>query len=119
MKQLNPKSIPGCRFLIIFSIQCRSTAVFYLKIDASGDIEVDPHHLVEDTGLVLGDAFKSAAAKGSALSRFGHFITPMDDSLAEVTIDACGRPYLSTGRTIRSRRPVILMYFCSRNSLRH
>ena len=67
---------------------------FYLKIDAKGDIEVDPHHLVEDTGLVLGDAFRTAAEKGGALARFGHFITPMDDSLAEVTIDACGRPYL-------------------------
>lgn len=67
---------------------------FFLKIEASGDIEVDPHHLVEDTGLVLGDAFKAAAQTGGPLCRFGHFIIPMDDSLAEVTIDACGRPYL-------------------------
>lgn len=67
---------------------------FFLKIDASGDIEVDPHHLVEDTGLVLGEAFKAAAQKGGPLCRFGHFIIPMDDSLAEVTIDACGRPFL-------------------------
>lgn len=66
---------------------------FFLKIEASGDIDVDPHHLVEDTGLVLGDAFKAAAEKGGALSRFGHFIIPMDDSLSEVTIDACGRPF--------------------------
>ncbi|MDC7126428.1 MAG: imidazoleglycerol-phosphate dehydratase HisB [Spirochaetales bacterium] len=68
---------------------------FYLNIQASGDIEVDPHHLVEDTGLVLGDAFKAAAAVSEkAIARFGHFIIPMDDSLSEVTIDACGRPYL-------------------------
>ncbi|MDC7228218.1 MAG: imidazoleglycerol-phosphate dehydratase HisB [Spirochaetales bacterium] len=67
---------------------------FFLRVDASGDIEVDPHHLVEDTGLVLGDAFKSAAEKGEALVRFGHAIIPMDDSLAEATIDACGRPFL-------------------------
>jgi imidazoleglycerol-phosphate dehydratase len=67
---------------------------FFLKIDASGDIEVDPHHLVEDTGLVLGDAFKTAASKGSALARFGHFTTPMDESLSEATVDASGRPYL-------------------------
>lgn len=66
---------------------------FFLKIEASGDIDVDPHHLVEDTGLVLGDVFKKAAAKGGALARFGHFIIPMDDSLSEVTVDACGRPY--------------------------
>lgn len=67
---------------------------FFLKIEASGDIDVDPHHLVEDTGLVLGDAFKAAAAEGGPICRFGHFIIPMDDSLAEVTVDACGRPYL-------------------------
>ena len=67
---------------------------FFLKIEASGDIDVDPHHLVEDTGLVLGDAFKKAAAAGPSLCRFGHFIVPMDDSLSEVTLDAAGRPYL-------------------------
>lgn len=67
---------------------------FFLKIDATGDIDVDPHHLVEDTGLVLGDAFKEAASKGPALARFGHFIVPMDDSLSEATVDASGRPYL-------------------------
>ncbi len=67
---------------------------FYLKINASGDIDVDPHHLVEDTGLVLGDAFKTAASKGGAISRFGHFQIPMDDSLSEITLDAGGRPYL-------------------------
>jgi len=67
---------------------------FYLKIDASGDIDVDPHHLVEDTGLVLGDAFRKAAKTGPALARFGHFLVPMDDSLSEATIDASGRPYL-------------------------
>ena len=66
---------------------------FYLKIDASGDIDVDPHHLVEDTGLVLGSAMKKAAEQGPAVARFGHFIVPMDDALSEVTIDACGRPY--------------------------
>ncbi len=67
---------------------------FYLKINASGDIEVDPHHLVEDVGLVLGEALKKAAEAGAAINRFGHFIIPMDDSLSEVTIDAGGRPYL-------------------------
>ena len=67
---------------------------FELTVKASGDIEVDPHHLVEDTGLVLGDALKKAASEGGSIARFGHFIVPMDDSISEVTIDACGRPYL-------------------------
>lgn len=67
---------------------------FYLNIQAKGDIQVDPHHLVEDTGLVLGDALKVAASNSSPIKRFGHFIIPMDDALSEVTIDAGGRPYL-------------------------
>jgi imidazoleglycerol-phosphate dehydratase len=65
-----------------------------LEIRARGDVEVDPHHLVEDTGLVLGDALRGAIVKESAIKRFGHAVIPMDDALGEVTIDAGGRPYL-------------------------
>jgi len=67
---------------------------FSLTIKASGDTDVDPHHLVEDTGLVLGTAFSRYFDKFSPLARYGHFRIPMDDALAEVTIDACNRPYL-------------------------
>ena len=57
-------------------------------------IDVDPHHLVEDIGLVLGDAFAEIRKAGGPQKRFGHFIIPMDEALSEVTIDAAGRPYL-------------------------
>lgn len=67
---------------------------FFLRIEATGDIDVDPHHLVEDTGLVFGEALKQAAEKSTAINRFGHFIIPMDASLSEATIDVCGRPNL-------------------------
>ncbi|MDC7220354.1 MAG: imidazoleglycerol-phosphate dehydratase HisB [Spirochaetales bacterium] len=67
---------------------------FSLTIEASGDTDVDDHHLVEDTGLVLGTAFFQAFEKFSPLARYGHFRVPMDDALADVTIDACNRPYL-------------------------
>jgi imidazoleglycerol-phosphate dehydratase len=67
---------------------------FALNINASGDIEVDPHHLVEDTGLVLGECLKRTLDEGVSVHRYGHAIIPMDDALSEVTIDACGRPYL-------------------------
>ncbi|MBN1648355.1 MAG: imidazoleglycerol-phosphate dehydratase HisB [Spirochaetales bacterium] len=67
---------------------------FSLEISARGDIEVDPHHLVEDCGLVIGSAFAELAAKTGPVSRFGQSVIPMDDALAEVVIDACGRPYL-------------------------
>ncbi|WP_319560939.1 imidazoleglycerol-phosphate dehydratase HisB [Marispirochaeta sp.] len=67
---------------------------FFLKLSASGDIDVDPHHLVEDTGLVLGDALKEAVLSYGSIKRFGHAVIPMDDALSEVTIDASGRPFL-------------------------
>ena len=67
---------------------------FVLDVKASGDIEVDPHHLVEDTGLVLGECLKKTLDEGVNVNRYGHAVIPMDDALSEVTIDACGRPYL-------------------------
>ncbi len=67
---------------------------FNLSIDAKGDTEVDPHHLVEDTGLVLGDAFNKILTSFGPVARFGHSVIPMDEALSEVTIDVSGRPYL-------------------------
>ncbi len=66
---------------------------FQLSIEATGDTNVDPHHLVEDTGLVLGDAFSEILAEGG-LIRYAHAMVPMDDALAEAVVDAGGRPYL-------------------------
>jgi imidazoleglycerol-phosphate dehydratase len=66
-----------------------------LAVSARGDIEVDPHHLVEDTGLVLGQAFAEVLAKHGPVARFGHAVIPMDEALAEATIDVCGRATLS------------------------
>ncbi len=67
---------------------------FSLIIKASGDMDVDPHHLVEDAGLVIGQVFSQLAEKTGPVCRYGHSVIPMDDALSEVTIDACGRPYL-------------------------
>ena len=67
---------------------------FTLKIEARGDLEVDPHHLIEDTGLVLGDALMKTFEKTGAVKRYGHSIIPMDDALSETVIDVCRRPYL-------------------------
>jgi imidazoleglycerol-phosphate dehydratase len=66
---------------------------FYLEVEAQGDLEVDPHHLVEDTGLVLGEAFKKVQEARGGVHRYGHSTIPMDEALSEVVIDACGRPY--------------------------
>ncbi len=67
---------------------------FNLILKASGDTNVDPHHLVEDTGLVLGEAFNKIITTYGPVKRFGHSIIPMDDALSEVVIDACNRPFL-------------------------
>ncbi len=64
---------------------------FSLSVAASGDIEVDPHHLVEDTGIVLGTALLDTVTTYGPVVRFGHAVIPMDEALSEVTIDAGGR----------------------------
>ena len=67
---------------------------FHLEVVASGDIEVDPHHLVEDTGLVIGEALERFRRECGGIRRYGHAVIPMDDALSEAVVDAGGRPYL-------------------------
>ena len=68
---------------------------FGLRIDAKGDLPVDPHHVVEDSGIVIGSALDEAFRSGGAVVRFAHAIVPMDEALSEATIDVCGRPTLA------------------------
>jgi imidazoleglycerol phosphate dehydratase HisB len=67
---------------------------FGLTIKAKGDLEVDSHHLIEDTGIVLGTAIRKAVGEGKGIERFAHAMVPMDESLAEVALDCGGRGYL-------------------------
>jgi imidazoleglycerol-phosphate dehydratase len=67
---------------------------FSLTIKGKGDLAVDGHHMVEDTGIVLGQALAAALSK-TAVERFGHAVIPMDEALVEVGIDVCGRPTLA------------------------
>jgi imidazoleglycerol-phosphate dehydratase len=67
---------------------------FSLSVTARGDVEVDAHHLVEDTGLVIGNALADILLRCQPVARFGHAVIPMDEALAEVAIDVCGRPTL-------------------------
>lgn len=67
--------------------------LFDLTVEATGDIERDPHHLVEDVGLVLGQALDKALGERRGISRFGHAVVPMDESLVLVALDLGGRPY--------------------------
>ena len=65
-----------------------------LTLRCTGDLHVDAHHTVEDTALVLGDALLRALGDRAGIARVGHGRVPMDEALAEVTIDISGRPYL-------------------------
>lgn len=65
--------------------------LFGLEVKATGDIERDPHHLVEDLGLTLGRAFNQALGERRGIVRFGHAIVPMDEALALVAVDLGGR----------------------------
>lgn len=66
---------------------------FDLKVKVKGDLEVDGHHTVEDTGIVLGKAIREALGDKKGIKRYGSFMLPMDDALALCAIDLCGRPY--------------------------
>jgi imidazoleglycerol-phosphate dehydratase len=68
--------------------------LFDLDVKAKGDVAVDYHHTVEDVGLVLGEAFKTALGDKVGLKRYGFFLLPMDESLARVVLDLGGRPHL-------------------------
>jgi imidazoleglycerol-phosphate dehydratase len=67
---------------------------FDLKLYAKGDLDVDQHHTVEDTGIVLGDLFAKALGDRRGINRAGYFIQTMDESLAFVALDLGGRPAL-------------------------
>lgn len=68
---------------------------FDLKIDAKGDLDVDFHHTVEDVGIVLGDVLAKALGDRKGITRYGHAVTPMDETLTEVTVDLSNRPFLA------------------------
>jgi imidazoleglycerol-phosphate dehydratase len=68
--------------------------LFDLEIKARGDLEVDQHHLVEDTGLVLGQCFAKAAGDKRGIRRNGSCLFPMDETLAQAAADVSGRPFL-------------------------
>lgn len=67
---------------------------FGLKVKVVGDLDVDDHHTVEDTGIALGQAFYKALGDKSSIERFGSFYVPMDEALAFASLDISGRPFM-------------------------
>ncbi len=73
---------------------------FDLSLQVEGDLEVDTHHTVEDTGIVLGQAIAQAVGDKKGIARYGSQILPMDEALVMCALDLCGRPYLVCDLTL-------------------
>jgi imidazoleglycerol-phosphate dehydratase len=76
---------------------------FDLKVQATGDLDVDQHHTVEDVGIVLGQLFSKALGDRRGINRAGYFVLPMDETLAVVALDLGGRPALVYKDLVRVR----------------
>jgi imidazoleglycerol-phosphate dehydratase len=74
-----------------------------MMLKGAGDLHVDAHHLVEDTGIVVGQAFSSALGDRAGIVRFGSAYAPLDEALARVVVDLGGRPFLSYNVPLRGR----------------
>jgi imidazoleglycerol-phosphate dehydratase len=77
--------------------------LFDVTMQAEGDLHVDQHHVVEDCGIVLGQAFKKSLGDKKGVNRAGYFVYPMDEALAVVAVDIGGRPYLQFDATFKRR----------------
>jgi imidazoleglycerol-phosphate dehydratase len=77
-----------------------------LKVKATGDTEVDFHHTVEDVGIVLGEALKKALGDMKGIRRYGAASVPMDEALAQASLDISGRPYLVYNAALKKRSKI-------------
>ena len=84
----------GVPFLDHMLAQLGRHARFDLRVEAKGDLEVDAHHTVEDTGIALGQALAGALGDKSGVRRFGDAVVPLDEARARAAVDLSGRPYL-------------------------
>ena len=77
---------------------------FDLRVNASGDLDVDQHHTVEDLGIALGEAVSKALGNRRGINRAGYFVMPMDETLAVAAVDLSGRPHAVVNLKLRVRR---------------
>jgi imidazoleglycerol-phosphate dehydratase len=94
----------GIRFLDHMLELFTRHGAFDLKLEACGDLDVDRHHTVEDTGIVLGQLFAQALGGRRGINRAGYFVMPMDETLAVAAVDLSGRPYLVYQDRVKARR---------------
>jgi imidazoleglycerol-phosphate dehydratase len=93
----------GLAFLDHMLEQTARYGAFDLSLLGSGDVHVDPHHLVEDAGIVLGQALSQALGDRAGIARYAAAYAPLDESLARVVLDVGKRPYLSYNLPLRGR----------------
>jgi len=94
----------GIGFLDHMLISFARHGFFDLNLTVKGDLYVDCHHSIEDTGIVLGQAIKEALGKKEGIARYGSFLLPMDETLVMCAIDLSGRPYLNFDMTFTADR---------------
>ena len=83
----------GVRFYDHMLASLAKHALIDLRVEATGDVDVDAHHTVEDVAIVLGDAFREAVGDKHGISRFGDATVPLDEALVQAVVDVAGRPY--------------------------
>jgi imidazoleglycerol-phosphate dehydratase len=98
------KASTGIPFLDHMLQQIASHGLIDLDVQAIGDLAIDDHHTNEDVGITLGQALAKAVGDRAGISRFGHFVAPLDEALIEVVLDFSGRPHLSYNLQIPNQR---------------
>jgi imidazoleglycerol-phosphate dehydratase len=94
----------GVPFLDHMLLLFAKHGIFDLEVQCKGDLEIDPHHSVEDIGICLGMALEKALGEKKGIVRFAHAYYPMDETLARVVADLSGRPYLVFRVTVERER---------------
>jgi imidazoleglycerol-phosphate dehydratase len=94
----------GIRFLDHMLELVARHGAFDLSVDASGDLDVDQHHTVEDIGIALGEAVSKALGTRRGINRAGYFVMPMDETLAVAAVDLGGRPHAVVDLKVRVTR---------------
>ena len=94
----------GIRFLDHMLELFARHGAFDLRVEATGDLDVDQHHTVEDVGIVLGEAVLKALGDRKGINRAGYFVMPMDETLAVVALDLGGRPHASVDLKLKVAR---------------
>src|SRR2546428_7131003 len=93
----------GLAFVDHMLEQVARYGAFDLRLRGAGDVQVDAHHLVEDAGIVLGEALSQALGERDGIARFASAYAPLDESLARVVVDLGRRPFLSYNVSLRGR----------------